>query len=163
MNNSILKDIEATKKNINDMRSSETFFLYTPQNIGSTKSILENLTKITGNKAFITKLNIINTTNTLELSIRAQDIDSLYSYLQELVSKVKQSLFIKNIVISSNQPKFDNPKDSKKNEDAEVPFIINYLNKQMANNKNNKIKNNSKRSNVKVYNYKAKVTLGNFN
>ena len=166
INYTLIKNIENSRENINttSQELNDTIFLYTPSNVSNTKLILEKLTKISSNKAFITNLNLANSQNSLELTLKAQDINNLYSYLNELSTSMKGIFTIKYLVINSNEEQFTTKENIRKKQEEEdnVPFIIKYLNKQNATKKKQKGTTNTEKINIKEYNYEAIITLGDF-
>ncbi len=167
INYTLLKNIDHTKANIKAIypEQNKTIFLYNPSNIESTKSILEQLTKINPNKAFITNLNLLNSRGIVEVTLKAQDIKNLYSYLNELSTNMKGIFAITHLTINSNDEHFSSKENIRKNQEEEeedVPFILKYLNKQTAQQKKKKKTTNTEKVNIKEYNYEAIITLGDF-
>jgi len=116
--------------------------------------MLESLTSIDNSKTWIHELNFKR--NTLNLTIRSNDAESIERYINAVLSK-NNNLILKNIVTKKFAfDKSSNEKKMKKKED--IPYALKLFSDRMQK-KSKKNENSDTKKNNFIFNYETKVAL----
>lgn len=116
--------------------------------------MLESLTSIDNAKTWIHELNFKK--NTLNLTIRSNEAESIERYINAVLSK-NNNLILKNIV--TKKFAFDKSSNEKKmKKKGDIPYAIQLFSSRMKK-KSKKNENSDTKKNNFIFNYETKVTL----